>query len=306
MTVVAADGQYVRPVIVNQFQIAVAETYDVVVEPKDERAYTIFAESMDKSGYARGTLAPKEGMQAPIPKRGKPPVLTMADMGGGMKGMDRSKMPGMGKDPMQKMAPGEMKGMDRAKIPGMGKDPMQKMAPGEMKGMDRSQMPGMTSMEQAKKDEIRTGPRTLQYRDLKSLVPYPRKKPEREILLRLTGNMERYFWSINGKKYSEAEPIRLRYNERVRVKFVNETMMNHPMHLHGHWMELDNGAGEFKPRKHVINVKPGEVVYFDLTADALGKWAFHCHLLYHMDTGMFLVVIVEPGPAASIGVPENG
>ena len=302
MTVVAADGQYLRPIEVDQFQIAVAETYDVIVEPKDERAYTIFAEPMDKSGYARGTLAPKQGMQAPIPKLGKRPVRTMADMGGAMMNMDDAKMPGMGQ--------GSMPGMDHSKMSRKGQGPMPKMTPGEMKPMDRSRMPGMSqgSMGHAMKADTSMGPRILQYRDLKSLVPYPQKKPEREIVLRLTGNMERYFWSINDKKYSEAEPIRLRFNERVRVKFVNETMMNHPMHLHGHWMEIVNGAGAFKPRKHVVNVKPGETIYFDLTANAIGNWAFHCHLLYHMETGMFRKVIVEPGPekAADLGVPGHG
>jgi L-ascorbate oxidase len=125
------------------------------------------------------------------------------------------------------------------------------------------------------------------------------RAPDREIELRLTGNMERYFWSINGKKYSEAEPIRLRYGERVRLKFVNETMMTHPMHLHGMWMQLDNGNGKFSPLKHVINVAPGTTVTADVPVDALGEWAFHCHLIYHMATGMFRKVIVEPAPKAS-------
>ena len=264
MTVVAADGQNVKPVAVDRFRIAVAETYDVIVEPQADRAYTIFAEVMDKSGHARGTLAPRPGMSAAIPERGERPVLSMADMGPAQGGGDHAAMPGM--------------------------------SDGGMKGMDHSKMGGSAhGMAMAAADD---GPRILRYTDLKSFTSYPREAPGREIELELTGNMERYFWSINGRKYSEAEPMRLRHDERVRIKFVNKTMMNHPMHLHGHWMELDNGTGDLRPRKHVINVKPGETVFFDMTADALGEWAFHCHLLYHMATGMFRKVIVEKQTAS--------
>ncbi len=279
MKVVAADGQHVRPVAVEQFRIAVAETYDVIVEPKDGKAYTIYAESMDRSGYARATLAPRDGMAAAIPKMSKRPILSMADMGPAH-GMDHGDMAGMDHS--------KMKGMDHGKKPGMDHS--------KMKGMDHSSMKGMRhgAMSMSKADK--SGPRVLKYADLKSLIPYGHKAPTREIELKLTGNMERYFWSINGRKYSEAEPIRLKHNERIRVKFVNTTMMNHPMHLHGHWMELDNGSGVFRPRKHVINVKPGEIVYFDMTANAVGNWAFHCHLLYHMATGMFRKIVVERRP----------
>ena len=280
MTVVAADGQHVRPVSVDQFRIAVAETYDVIVEPKEPRAYTIFAAAMAKSGYARATLAPRDGMTGAIPELGPRPILSMSDMGGahgGMAGMSDAPMKGMDHGAMKTTPPADQK----------------KMADGGMAEMDHSQMKGMDHKAMSMPRAEDAGPRILQYADLKSFIPYPRPKPGREIELRLTGNMERYFWSINGKKYSEAEPVRLKRDERVRIKFVNTTMMNHPMHLHGHWMELDNGAGVFRPRKHVINVKPGETVYFDLTADAVGEWAFHCHLLYHMATGMFRKVIVE-------------
>ncbi len=316
MTVVQSDGQNVQPVAVDEFRIAVAETYDVIVEPEAGKAYTIFAESMDRSGYARGTLAPREGMTAEIPPLRERPLLTMADMGSGHAGHDMeamkkaSSMPAMhqpvrtGKAPMQHgmhklkgsspMASMHQKMHGKAMMPGMMGQPMQ---PGTKPGvpMDHgSSMPGMKQGMPMSQGSVETAPyRTLVYQDLRSLVPYEKKPPEREIQLRLTGNMERYFWSINDKKYSEAEPIRLRHNERVRVKFVNETMMNHPMHLHGHWMEIDNGQGALGPRKHVVNVKPGETVYFDLTADALGKWAFHCHLFYHLATGMFREVIVE-------------
>ena len=248
MTVIAADGQAVQPVAVSEFRIAVAETYDVIVEPQDDRAYTIFAAAMDRSGYARGTLATAPGAEAPIPSLDAPPVLASTSHAA--------------MDPVES---------DHAN---MGHE--QDMA------------------EQAEG-------RVLRYADLRSPEPWSVVAPTREIELRLTGNMARYFWSINGRKYADAEPIRLRYNERVRVKFVNTTMMNHPMHLHGHWMELDNGAGRFKPRKHVINVKPGETIYFDMTADAMGDWALHCHLLYHMATGMFRKLVVEEAAGAASG-----
>jgi CopA family copper-resistance protein len=286
MTIVAADGQNLRPTKVDEFQIAVAEAYDVIVEPSDDRAYTMMATPMDNSGYARATLATRQGDSAVIPALEKRPVLTMADMpAGAMEGMDHGSMK-MEDSPMDNMKHGSMSGMKH----------------GAMKGMDHSAMAkGMNHG--AKAEKASTGPRILKYGDLKSLLPNFGKKPERELVLRLTGNMERYFWSINGKKYSEADPIRFKHNERVRVTFVNTTMMNHPMHLHGHWMELVNGSRAFKPRKHVVNVKPGETISFDLTADALGEWAFHCHLLYHMATGMFRKVIVEPGPEAALPVP---
>lgn len=292
MKVVAADGQYVRPTEVDALRISVAETYDVLVEPAEDYAFTVFAESMDRTGYARATLAPREGMSAEIPEMSPRKVLTMADMGAAHGGMDHGGM-AMGDSGTGGMDHSQMTGMDHSNMKGMDHSAMPGMDHSNMKGMDHSKM----SMPNAAKPD--DGPRVLQYADLKSLIPYPQKEPERELVLRLTGNMERYFWSINDKKFSEAEPIRFRHNERVRVKFVNETMMNHPMHLHGHWMELDNGAGVFRPRKHVINVSPGETVYFDLTADALGEWAFHCHMLYHMATGMMRKVIVEPAPTGN-------
>ncbi|MBL4721672.1 MAG: copper resistance system multicopper oxidase [Alphaproteobacteria bacterium] len=313
MTVVAADGQNLRPTTVDEFQIAVAEAYDVIVQPKEDRAYTIFAAPMDNSGYARATLATRQGDSAAIPALEKRPVLTMADMpAGAMAGMDHSSMKGMDHGsmkmddkPMAGMDHGSMKGMDHSSMKmgdkpmaGMDHSSMKGMKYGSMKGMDHSAMKGMN--QGAKPAMASKGHRILKYGDLKSLLPNFGKKPERELVLRLTGNMERYFWSINDKKYSEAEPIRFKHNERVRVTFINTTMMNHPMHLHGHWMELVNGSRAFKPRKHVINVRPGQTVSFDLTADALGEWAFHCHLLYHMATGMFRKVIVEPAPEASL------
>lgn len=271
MTVVQADGNNVQPAPVDELRIAVAETYDVIVQPKEERPFTIFAESLDRTGYARGTLAPKEGMSGEIPPLRPRPQLTMADMGMDMPGMD---MTAQGTN--EKMA---MPGMDHGSMPGMeGTDGMQS---------------GLTPKPAEK------GGKVLVYGDLKAMLPYAsHRAPDREIELRLTGNMQRYFWSINGRKYSEAEPIRLKYGERVRFTFVNQTMMSHPMHLHGMWMQLDTGKKKFNPLKHVVNVPPGQTLSVDVPADAMGEWAFHCHLLYHMMTGMMRKVIVE-GPVAA-------
>ncbi len=264
LLVVQADGNNVQPVPVDELRIAVAETYDVIVQPKDDRAYTIHAESMDRTGYARGTLAPREGMQGDIPPPRPRPLLTMADMGMAHGGMDH----GAG-------GQAAMPGMDHSKMAGMSE--RSDYAPGS----------GL-------KPTATDSGRFLVYGDLKAMRPFSDYRvPDREIELRLTGNMERYIWSFNGKKYSEAEPIRLRYGERVRIKFVNETMMSHPMHLHGMWMQLDNGTGRFSPLKHVVNVPPGQTMTVDVPVDALGEWAFHCHLMYHMATGMFRKVIVE-------------
>src|SRR3546814_778224 len=240
----------------------------------------------------------------------------MSDMGiamdhGSMAGMDMGNMPGMDHAAKGGGSEGSMSGMDHAKMPGMDMS--------NMPGMDHSKMPGMnhggTADSSPSTDGVVTGSnyapgsglapqapqgeRVLVYGDLKSVKPYAEyRAPDREIVLKLTGNMERYFWSINGKKYSEAKPIRLHYGERVRFKFVNETMMSHPMHLHGMWMQLDTGNGKFNPLKHTVNVAPGTTLSVDVPADAVGQWAFHCHLLYHMATGMFRTVIVEPLAAA--------
>lgn len=271
MTVVQADGNNVQPVSVDEFRIAVAETYDVIVRPTEDKAYSLFAESMGRTGFARGTLAPRTGMTAAVPTPRKRPLLTMSDMGmdhsamGDMKGMDHSKM-------------GSMEGMDHSAMGGKKQDPF--YAPGS----------GL-------RPKAANGGKFLSYADLKAQRPlYKLRKPTREITLRLTGNMERYIWSINGKKFSDADPIRLQYGERVRFKFINETMMTHPMHLHGMWTILDNGSKKWNPIKHVVSVAPGTTVYTETEVDAPGKWAFHCHLIYHMAAGMFREVIVEGGP----------
>lgn len=320
MTVVQVDGQNVQPVTVDEFRTGVAETYDVIVEPREDRAYTVFAETIDRSGYARGTLTAREGLVAPIPERRPRPLRTMADMGmGNMEGMDMSgmdagsmqhDMPGMKMDD-KGMSGMKMDGMDMSSGGGMQHD-MQGM---KMDGMDMSGMGGVTKhgpdthgpgnsmvaeMPRSRLHEPgtgleNTGTRVLVYTDLRSVKPMDDKRaPGREIELHLTGNMERFMWSFDGKTYSEANaPIVFQYGERLRLILVNDTMMDHPIHLHGMFMELENGAGDYLPRKHTINVKPGERLSLLITADALGNWAFHCHLLLHMEMGMFRVVSVS-------------
>ena len=269
MTVVQSDGNNVWPVNVDEFRIAVAETYDVIVRPEEDKAYTLFAESMGRTGFARGTLARRKGMSAAIPAQRKRPLLSMSDMNHGT--MDHGSMPGMDHS--------KMKGMDHSKMKGAKPDPFYAVGSGLM-------------------PKAANGGKFLSYADLKAQKPlYKLRKPTREITLRLTGNMERYFWSINDKKYSEADPIRLKFGERVRFKFVNETMMTHPMHLHGMWTILDNGSKKWNPIKHTVSIAPGTTVYTETEVDAPGKWAFHCHLIYHMATGMFREIIVEGGPA---------
>ncbi len=305
MTVVSVDGQHVQPVIVDEIRIAIAETYDVIVQPNVERAYTIFAEAMDRSGFARGTLATEQGLTAPLPARRERVVATMADMGmGDMPGMQMpaTTMKAMDPAPPAIAAMPDMPGM---KIPEMPMeaapraDSLAKSAP--VKHGPDGHGPANSAVPMATRSRLDepgtglqdTGTRVLLYSDLRSLRPgADLRPPNREIELHLTGNMERYMWGFDGKKSSEAEPIQFYYGERVRLTLVNDTMMNHPIHLHGMFMELDNGAGLFKPKKHTINVKPAERLSLDITADALGNWAFHCHVLYHMEMGMLRVVSV--------------
>jgi CopA family copper-resistance protein len=328
MTVVQADGQNVQPVVVDEFRMGVAETYDVIVEPVEDRAYTIFAETMDRSGYARGTLAPRIGMAAAIPERRPRPLRTMEDMGMGMDGMD---MGGM-KDPhggmtipkmelpggIQKVKPSDDSSSTEHGQHGSGTpQDMHEMPAMDVGDQGRSKIPGDKPVKHGPDDHgpgnqmvaeysrNRTGEpgrgledsgrRVLLYTDLKSLSPYPdHREPDREIEIHLTGQMNRYMWSFDGMTYSEAnEPIRFRYGERVLLTFVNDTMMEHPLHLHGMWMHLENGAGAYLPRKHTIVVKPAERLSVAVTADAPGPWAFHCHLLLHMEAGMFRIVEVS-------------
>jgi FtsP/CotA-like multicopper oxidase with cupredoxin domain len=404
MTVVAADGQNVQPVTVDEFQIGVAETFDVIVTPGD-RAYSFVSESIDRSGLGRATLAPSEGMSAPVPPLRPRPLLTMKDMGmdmsmGAHGGGDMSNMSGMdmpnapnvavvrGVDPsaeqnasrnlwkltgwnagtdhgsvtaaasgaaMSAMTGGAMAGMNHDAMAGMDHAAMghsaagQGAAAGSMAGMDHGSMTGMnhgtasaaqtggmagmdhgstTGMDHGSMDmrnfrnapQVKKGPgvqsispmptdrtgeppqglegmdhRVLTYRDLVSLARNPDvRAPSRSLDIHLTGNMERYMWSFDGVKLSEpAEPIPFRLGERVRVTLINDTMMPHPIHLHGHFFELVTGHGPQAPRKHTVNVPPGGKMTFDLTADAPGDWAFHCHNLFHMTAGMMRVVTVR-------------
>ena len=294
MTVVQADGNDVRPVTVDEFQISVAETYDVVVEPADDRAYTIVAESVDRSGVGRGTLAPRMGMSAAVPPLRPRPTLGMEDMGmagmGGASGVDHGAMGHAGGGSMAGMAGmdhGSMDMRDPANAPpdmkvGVGVDMIAPMP------QDRTGEPGLGL--------ANVGHRVLTYRDLVALKPNPDPRPpSRALEIHLTGNMERFMWSFDGRKFSEVvEPIRLARNERVRVTLVNDTMMQHPIHLHGHFFEVVNGHPGHHPLKHTVNVLPGSTVTFDLTADNPGDWAFHCHLLFHMHAGMFNVVTIRP------------
>ena len=301
MIVVQADGNNVQPVKVDEFRIAVAETYDVIVRPGEDQPYTIFAESMGRTAYARGTLAPRMGMTGEVPSLRDDPLLTMADMGmahGDHAGMDMGSTSGG----THTMPDGTV--MQGAMPSGSHTMPDGTVMQG---GMDHSahagmQMPGSDSFYAAGSGLTPTaadGGKFLSYDDLKAQKPlYPERAPTREIELRLTGNMERYIWSMNGVKFSDAEPIRLKYGERVRIKFVNETMMSHPMHLHGMWSILDTGSGQWNPIKHVVSVSPGTTVYMETEVDAPGQWAFHCHLAYHAEAGMFRKVVVEGGPGS--------
>lgn len=337
LTVVQSDGLNVRPVTVDEFQIAVAETYDVIVEPADDRAYTLVGESVDRSGLARATLAPREGMAAEVPPLRTRPLATMKDMGmgemggtsagdGSMQGMDHSTMgtgpaaaatAGDPNCPPEHAAMGhcttssaptapaagaadhaamghDMSGAggmnhsmrDFSSAPGVKKTPtVQTISP---MPMDRTGEPGQGLAD--------VGHRVLVYRDLMAVERNPDvRAPDRAMQIHLTGNMERYMWAFDGEKLSEVkEPIPFLKDERVRVTLVNDTMMGHPIHLHGHFFELVTGHGEFAPRKHTVQVQPGGTVTFDVTTDAVGDWAFHCHMLYHMHAGMMQVVTVRP------------
>jgi CopA family copper-resistance protein len=421
MTVIQADGQNVQPVVVDEFRLAVAETFDVIVQPMEDRAYTIFGESMGRTAYARGTLAPREGMTADVPKLREDPLLTMADMGmahgdhgghggghgghgeathdvlaaltgghgsgGGSSKMDHSKMDHSKMD-HSKMDHSKMdhSKMDHSKMDhgsgqksgevdhaamghgtpkkkdgevdhaAMGHGTPKKKdgevdhaamghgTPKKKDGevdhaamghampkkdgeVDHAAMGHAMPKKDGEVDHAAMGHgghgghamapggdpfyapgsglaptaanegKFLSYADLRAHKPlYEHRPATREIELKLTGNMERYMWSMNGVKYEDADPIVLQYGERVRFKFVNTTMMTHPMHLHGMWSILDVGAGKWNPIKHVISVAPGTTVYMETEVDAPGQWAFHCHLSYHADSGMFRKVVVEGGP----------
>jgi len=319
----------VRPVEIDELQIGNAETYDLIVQPRDQ-AYTIVAESIDRSGMGRATLAPRMGMTAAVPPLRQRPTLTMKDMGMGdhgassnasEPGADHSGMPGMGPASDQP-SPGSMAGMDHSAMPGMDHGTMPGMsgaspeaggtaAMGAMKQRDKSRVPpnvrvgvGVDNIAAMPMDRTGdpgiglddVGHRVLTYKDLVSLAPnQDTRAPTRLIEIHLTGNMERFMWSMDGQQLSEnPEPYRFALNERVRMRLVNDTMMTHPMHIHGHFWEVVNGNPGNQPLKHTVKVLPGGFIDLDLTADAPGDWAFHCHLLYHMHAGMMRVVKVRP------------
>jgi CopA family copper-resistance protein len=331
LTVVQADGLNVRPVEVDEFQIAVAETYDVIVTPTDDRAYTLVAEANDRSGMGRATLAPRAGMSADVPPLRERPLANMKDMGmgdmdmsgGSMEGMDHSgmemggdsaaateAMPGMEMPAAAAPKPDAMAGMDHSAMGGMAG-----MDHGSMKMRDFSvapqvdKNPGVQTISPMPSDRMgepgqgleNVGHKVLTYHDLVALDRNPDvRAPDRSLDIHLTGNMERFMWSFDGMKMSDHhEPIPFLEGERVRINLINDSMMSHPIHLHGHFFELVTGKGDHAPRKHTVLVQPGGTASFDFTADALGDWAFHCHMLYHMHAGMMRVVSVRPrGEAA--------
>ena len=330
MTVVAADAQNVHPVTVDEFRIAVAETFDVIVEPTGQDAFTIFAQSMDRTGYARGTLAVREGLSAPVPEPDPRPLLTMADMGHAGVGHDMGAAAaaataetdphaGHVMPPEKPAAPDPHAGHTMPAQTPAPPDPhaghtTPAQAPDRHAGHDMSAttmqshptseegnplVDMQTMMPASRLDDpgigLRgNGRRVLTYADLRSLFDDPDgREPSRTIELHLTGHMERFAWSFDGIKFSDAKPLRLTYGERLRIVLVNDTMMTHPIHLHGMWSDLENDAGDFMVRKHTIDMPPGTRRTYRVTADALGRWAYHCHLLFHMEAGMFREVRVE-------------
>ena len=304
MTVVAADGQYVHPVTVDEFRIGSGETFDAIVEPSGPDAFTVYAQSMDRTGYASGTLAVREGLSAPVPDLDPRPLLTMADMGhGGMEYGMTGEMPATdqgdhdahGGAPPENQPPPEN---DHAgpDMSAMSQSAMQSHPPTEQ-GNPLVDM--LTMLPTSRLDDpgigLRgNGRRVLTYADLRSLFADPDgRDPSRTVELHLTGHMERFVWSFDGIKFSDAEPVRLTYGERMRIVLVNDTMMAHPIHLHGMWSDIEDDDGQFHLRKHVVDMPPGTKRSFRVRADALGRWAFHCHLLYHMAAGMFREVRVD-------------
>jgi CopA family copper-resistance protein len=291
MTVVASDGNYVKPVDIEEFRIGVAETYDVIVEPKAHQAYAIFAQSIDRSGFALGNLTSNASLRPTIPKMDAVPVLTHTDMGMNMGSMKKT----------------EDKGMKCSSGMDMGKKSLKKVKFAKMEAQKYPITPlpfkrGLHTTMKAMSPQYRlddpgvglrnNGRKVLTYADLRNKYSTAHvKKPDREIILHLTGNMERYMWSINGIKYADAKPLQFHYGERIRITFINDTMMNHPMHLHGMWSDLETGDDNHLVKKHTIVVQPGAKISYRVTVDAKGTWAYHCHMLFHM-AGMFRKVIV--------------
>jgi CopA family copper-resistance protein len=288
LRVVAHDGVDVEPVTVDEFRLGTAETCDVIVTPDDEHAYTIFAQSIDRTGYARGTLAPRAGMTAPVPPLDPRPLLTMQDMGMAHGGAHSHGAPSRPEHHMHDHADhGAARGTH---------DPTSNLDHASAEfgpTVDMTVDKVSTRLDDPGVGLRDNGRRVLTYADLRTIGgPIDAREPSREIKLHLTGHMERFIWSFDGKKFSEAPPIRLRHGERVRFTLVNDTMMTHPIHLHGTWSELETPSGEFQVRKHTVVVHPAQQISYAVTADALGRWAYHCHLLYHMEAGMFREVSV--------------
>jgi CopA family copper-resistance protein len=302
LTVVAADGQDVHPVTVDELRIGVAETYDVIVEPGADRAWTVFAQSMDRSGYARATLAPRLGMSAALPARDPRPRLSMLDMMGTMGSA------GMSGDDMDHAATGQGSAMDHSAMHHMGMDAASMSAMPMGQGMQMKRI-GPNPLATGVEVDMRVpqprrnlddpgvglrdnGRRVLSYADLHAVDAPIATRVDRELTLRLTGNMQRYLWSFDATRFSDAAPLRLVYDEQVRITLINDTMMTHPIHLHGMWSELEAPDGTFQVRKHTVMVQPAQQLSYRVSADALGRWAYHCHLLYHMEAGMFREVVV--------------
>ncbi|TCZ61057.1 copper resistance system multicopper oxidase [Roseicella aquatilis] len=345
MTVVQADGNNIRPVVVDELRIAVAETYDVIVEPREARQYQILAEPMDRTGWARARLAPRmDAPVEPLPPHRPRPVLTMADMymTPGPTGLDRgtprperdqpghvwpssgmshgahampageTALPSGHAEHLAAQSAGHPGHRGAPDNPHVGHTPVPRPTAADHAGTGHGAADAQGAASPAMGDPIRhdtgapPGARVLSYRDLRPLRADPEWRPyDRIIEVRLTGNMERYIWSMNGNEFWRAQPIVARLGERLRIRFINETMMNHPMHLHGMWMVPDLGNGAFNPRKHVVNIKPGTSLDVDVLVDAEGDWAFHCHLLYHMESGMMRIFRVtrDGAPIASAQQP---
>lgn len=278
MKVVHVDGRDIEPVTVDEFRCGPGETYDVLVEPKDD-AYTIFAQSMDRTGFARGTLAARAGLSAPVPAMDKPEWLSMTDM---MGAMDHGAHAGHGGNGSSANQAANTKGKVRHAKTEYGPSVDMRVDTPRINLDD----PGIGLRN--------NGRRVLTYADIRSPGgPLHRQRPKKEIELHLTGNMERYTWSLDGLEFGQSTPIHLRHNERVRFILHNDTMMTHPMHLHGMWSELEDENGDFQAVRHTLSVQPAQRISFLATPDVIGQWAWHCHLLYHMDAGMFRKVVVS-------------
>ena len=298
MTVVAADGQNVHPVTVDEFRIATAETFDVLVTPAGADAFTIFAQSLDRTGYARGTLAVRDGLAAPVPELDRIVYLTMADLGHGTHAADSSGEPSHAAAAPAAAEPashGAAEHAEHAVSPSPAHEaPRHPASEHGNPGIDMQTTAPTPRLADPGLGLRDNGRRALAYADLRSLFADPDgREPERTIELHLTGHMERFMWSFDGLPFAAAEPLALRYGERVRFRLVNDSMMSHPIHLHGMWSDLEDEAGGYLVRKHTINLPPGTARSYRVTADALGRWAYHCHLLFHMEAGMFREVRVD-------------